>query len=166
MKALYFLLSLSLSLQSAIHAQTDTCIDFKDFAVGMGFSNGMSFAEDGVLMTIGDYVNGDGLVTSATATIIGSSRYAGNSLSLSNATVELEFDCIKELSLVFGNNGGNINISINGQRVFIKTLQSAYSIGGVDVTVSSSGSTGTMSFVAGTASIQSLCVGGQEFLGP
>ena len=159
-----FLLILLIALPSVLHAQTDTCIDFENLSVGTGIPNGTSFAEDGVLMTIGTYIDANDNVGTGPGTIIGSSPHEGNALSLSNSTLKLEFDCVQALTLVFGNNGGNINIVINGQREFIKTLDPPYSIGGVDVAINHNGSTGTMTFQSDTANISSLCVGGQEFV--
>ena len=159
-----FLLILLIALPSVLHAQTDTCIDFENRTPGTVIANGTSFAEDGVLMTIGTYIDANDNVGTGPGTIIGSSPHEGNALSLSNSTLKLEFDCVQALTLVFGNNGGNINIVINGQREFIKTLDPPYSIGGVDVAINHNGSTGTMTLQSDTANISSLCVGGQEFV--
>ncbi|MEM9080920.1 MAG: hypothetical protein AAGC74_09545 [Verrucomicrobiota bacterium] len=152
-------------LISGLQAQEDTCIDFEDFSPGFGFSNGTSLTEDGILMTIGPYISpANGQTFNGTAVIGSSSPHLGNALSLSNATLELSFDCVQKVQLHYGNNGGNMNISINGQTEIIGIVNPSYSIGGVDVTVNHNGNGGTMCFETSSQNINSLCIGGQEFV--
>ncbi len=149
-------------MASSVVAQTDTCIDFEGFGAGTSFGQGQAFYEDGIELVPRPYLI-DGQPIFGGAQIVASSPHLGQSLSLSNATLEVNFDgCVQEAVLHFGNNGGNMNIAVNGQVEEIKTLEPAYLIGGVSVLVNFSGQSGTIRFISDSSNIQTLRVGGQE----
>jgi hypothetical protein len=151
-------------LASTLVAQVDTCIDFEGFGVGTSFAAGQPFYEDGVEMIPRLYSSG-GEDFFGSAQIVATSPHIGNALGLSNATVEVDFGgCVQEVQLHYGNNGGNLNIAVNGDVVEVKNLEPVYLIGGVAVLVDHAGPGGTMRFIADTATIQTLRIGGQEFV--
>jgi hypothetical protein len=152
-------------VSASLSAQVDTCIDFEGFPVGADFGQGQAFFEDGVAMTPRSYTNGE-LVLFESAEIAPTSPHQGNSLALSNATLELDFGaCVQEVTLHFGSSAGsgNLNVGVNGQLEVLKQLDPVFSVGGVTVLVNLNGSTGTMRFIAETSNIQTLRVGGAEF---
>lgn len=151
-------------LMSPVFGQLDTCVDFEGFSAGTVFNQGQSFSENGVQMTVAPFTSG-GQDYFGFASISASGPHLGQALTLANATVEMDFGgCVREILFYYANSGGSVNFAINGGFAEVKDLESLTQLGDVQVEVISNGNTGSIRLITSGTTIQTLVIGGQEFV--
>lgn len=108
------------SICSSLCPGKQNCLDFEDLAPGDSWPLFQGTTEDGVdmdaflLYELGGFpVTPDPVMATGTSGLAG---FSGQDLRLIDATVQLNFgeNCVRNLSLHFGNYGGLVNIQING----------------------------------------------------
>lgn len=144
-------------------------VDFEDLTVGDRYTLGDTFTSNGVDITVGDFQWSNG-VWCSTASGCGyalvdefqNSGGTGIDLGVNNVSVTFNFGGVNGLSLLFGEYGGNLNITINGEFKNFNTFSDidGTTIGGVSVSVIGSGrGLGTL-VLSGV--VNSFSIGGQE----
>jgi hypothetical protein len=92
--------------------------------------------------------------------------HAGQDLNLNNVNLRFQFkQCIRKVSLHFGEYGGNVNLAINGEFKNVENFISlnGATIGGVLVQVTqAAGGGGVKGVIVLTGVIETLAIGGQE----
>lgn len=146
----------------------DVCLDFEDLALGDSFGVGDSFITSGVTVNVLDFVFLDGTSVSGGFTEIqsgGSAGGSGNELVINNVTLEFNFSPpANGLTLMFGEYGGNLNITINGDFKNFENFTDidGSTIGGVGVSVPAGGFGNDMGILELTGAVDTLSLGGQE----
>jgi hypothetical protein len=143
------------------------CIDFESLTSGATYTVGNTFSDSGAIMTVQSFTWSNGTSTSAgnaTVSSTGLAGAAGLDVNLNNVNISVDFQqTLQGLSLCFGEYGGNLNITINGDfRNFENFIDiHGLTIGGTQVRVinGAGNDTGKL-FVFGT--VTSFSVGGQE----
>ena len=140
-----------------------TVIDFEDTTHGATYNVGGSFTTSGVVITAGEFFYlPTGSSTSGYAEIQSGSRAGGTGYEVWTNNINLSFDFglpCKGLSLQYNDDGGNINLRINGSLANVEDFALLpATLGGTSV-FTTPGNIGAM-FVIGT--INSFEIGGQE----
>jgi hypothetical protein len=144
-----------------------SCIDFEDLSLGTAYTVTETFTASGKTVTVRSFIGSDGTSFRDGSAIVGSDGLAGgDGQEMQVDSVNLDFDFgspLAGLSLLFGEYGGNLNLSINGDfRNFDDFADiDDLTVGGVDVTVSngSGNDTGSLRFIG---TVNSFFIGGQE----
>lgn len=145
----------------------ESCIDFEQQVLSTVYNVGDVFTEDGVTITMRDFVDGGGGVTATgEATIENSLQagHAGQELAVNNINVSFRFGGSNEgISLFFGEYGGNLNIRVNGDfRNFDNFVDiNGAIIGGATVAVVN-GLGNDMGTLTLSGTVEILTIGGQE----
>jgi hypothetical protein len=143
------------------------CIEFETQQLGSQYPVGASFADAGATLLIEKFQWSGGTWTTAGYAQIDNRQLAGHTgqdLWINNVNTRFQFqNCIKGLSLLFGEYGGNVNLDINGDFRNSPNLQDldGATVGGVTVDVADLG--GGRGRLVLTGTIQSFAIGGQEF---
>jgi hypothetical protein len=147
---------------------SEVCIDFEGLKSGMTSRVGDWFVESGVTMVVEQFQWSNGIWTSngvAQAFSGGFAGHLGKELSLNNVNVRFQFpQCVQGLTLLYGEYGGNLNLSLNGQFKNMESMMevNGTTMAGVLITVTSLGTnTGRLTL---SGPITSFAIGGQEFL--
>ncbi len=146
----------------------DCCVEYESLPLDASYSVGDTFFDQIANHTVRPFVWSDGTVFSGGSVNVvdgGQAGHLGQELNINNANVEFDFGSpVKNLSLRFGEYGGNLNIRINGDFAnfnLMKDIDGA-TIGGVQVTVfGGSGNDRGVLILEGT--INDFAIGGQEF---
>ena len=142
------------------------CVDFEDLTPGTVYNVSNSFADSGVTVTAAPFQWSGGTWTSAGFTEVDTSNLAGglgSDMEVNNITLEFDFGRpVEDLRFLFGEYGGNINLSINGDFRNALNLPALHGqiVGGTLVEVMNS-PTG-LGVVRITGTVNSFSVGGQE----
>ena len=150
----------------AITAGTENCIDFESLKTGASYHVGASFTDSGVTLWVQAFQWSTGVWTSDGFVRVdadGKAGESGNELNLNNACIALKFsDCVEGLTLSYGEYGGNVNLSVNGELKNVADLDvlNGTTLGGASITVTLLGGGKGHLAVAGT--INSFVIGGQE----
>lgn len=154
------------------------CVEFEDLTLGTTYGTGDSFAvsnTDGSLafdVKAGDFEWDSGTMFAggqAKVTNGGDAGHIGNEMTVNN--INLNFvsttGSLDGLSVYFGEYGGNINLSVNGDFRNAGNFMDLNGVvlGGVTVAVSGGGlgnDTGALCLFANTSQITSFTIGGQE----
>ncbi|MCK4811342.1 MAG: tandem-95 repeat protein, partial [Methanosarcinales archaeon] len=143
-------------------------IDFEDLTLKTTYNVGNIFTTSGVPITVKQFQWSSGTWTSDGHTRVvngGQAGGSGNEMNVNNVNLDFGFGAhVNDLSLLFGEYGGNLNIRVNGDfRNFGKFAEiNGLTIGGVHVTVVDLGdSKGRLTL---TGAIEQFAVGGQELL--
>ncbi len=150
------------SLMIADDARSES-IDFEDLVLDTRYFDGETFVSAGVSMTlsnVGGHIDVQAL---------GQAGGTGNELEFfggAGGGVSLAFDFgadVGEVSLLYGEYGGTLNLLINGDSVIVGSfVDLPPTLGGVDITMTGGQSgLGTLSF---DGVISSFAIGGQEFV--
>ncbi|MBW7885731.1 MAG: hypothetical protein H3C34_24495, partial [Caldilineaceae bacterium] len=155
----------------AVQAETAAirCATFDDLTVGTSYAVGAKFSA-GLEFEVLPYTWADGTVTNSGTIAVSNGLFAagsGNELTVNNATLGLLLPSpsgVVGLTLRFGEYGGNVNVTINGDFRNIDNLSvlDGLTVGGAAVSV-----TGGLGNDAGelkvAGPISSFSIGGQEF---
>lgn len=150
----------------AVGVASAATVDFDDMTLGSVYNSGDSFTTGGVLVTVGDFFLTGGGTTSGAATVTDAmvADGGGNEMSINNVNLSFDFGAptINGLSLQFGEQGGDLNLNINGdlQKFADFTDVDNSVIGGVNVYVIGPNQGKGGLFAIGL--INSFAVGGQE----
>lgn len=143
------------------------CIDFESLTSGTSYVVGNTFNDSGAIMTVQSFTLGGGGVTSAGNAMVSSTGAAGASgldVNLNNVNLDIDFQqTLQGISLHFGEYGGNLNITINGDFRNFNNFSDIHglTIGGTQVyVINGLGNDKGKLFVFGT--ITSFAIGGQE----
>ncbi len=143
------------------------CVRFEDPAPGTAYGVGDTLTDSGVPIRLVPFQFSDGTwFSGGTASIENSivSGGTGRELRLNNISMLLvPRECIRDLSLLFGHQGGNMNLRVNGElRNFAGPGEiDGAVIGGVQIDVVPI--TATQGRLTATGVIRSFAIGGQEF---
>jgi subtilisin family serine protease len=143
------------------------CLDFEDLALGTRYHFGDVFTTSGVPITVTQFVWGNGIATttgSPQVVALGRAGGSGNEIGANNSNLDFNFGgSIDQLSLLFGEYGGNLNIDINGDfRNFGNFADiNGQTIGGVTVSVVN-GLGNDKGSLTLSGAISSFALGGQE----
>jgi hypothetical protein len=142
------------------------CVDFEDLTPGTVYNVTDSFADSGVTVTAAPFQWSGGTWTSAGFTDVDTGNLAGglgSDMEVNNLTLEFAFGrSVEDLRFLFGEYGGNINLTINGDFKNESDFSVLHGqiVGGTLVEVLSS-PTG-FGVVRITGTVNSFSVGGQE----
>lgn len=143
------------------------CVDFEDLTPTTVYNVGGTFADSGVIVTMGDYQWTNGTWTSAGFTSVettGLAGSAGNEMQVNNITLDFDFGRdVEDMTIRFAQLGGNINLTINGDfrnESDVMALDGQL-IGGTLVKVFFDGTTDN-GIVVITGVVASFAIGGQE----
>ncbi len=146
----------------------DCCIEYESLPLGASYAVGDSFFDQIADHTVRPFQWSDGQMTNSGSVNVvdnGQAGHLGQELNINNANVEFDFgSSIKNLSLRFGEYGGNLNININGDFRNFDNMQDIDGalIGGVLVTVYGGfGNDRGVLILEGV--IHQFAIGGQEF---
>lgn len=142
------------------------CVEFENPRAGTPYTVGDSFTDSGATISIEKFQWSTGTWTLDGYAKIDTHQLAGHvgqDLSLNNVNARFQFDrCVKGLTLLFGEYGGNVNLEVNGD--FKNTADFAglngSTLGGVSVAVTTYGN--SLGRLALTGFIRSFSLGGQE----
>lgn len=144
-------------------------LDFEDLVLGDQYYLGDTITTNGVDISVGDFQWGNGVWCSASSSCnyamvdngVMSGGGSRQDMEVNNVSLVFKFGSINGLSLRFGEYGGNLNITINGvfQNFNAFSDIDGTTIGGVSISVVSSGSLGTLTL---SGVINSFAIGGQE----
>ncbi len=159
-----------------------TTLDFEDLPLGQQYDLNAgtptipdSFVTNGVPVQLAEFfLLPSGSTTSGSATVLDSvanpfstAGGSGNYMFMGNVNLDFQLPGpASELSFLFGEFGGNLNLRVNGDLANVSSFFSLpATLGGANVTVDSLGSTisGDLGRVTLTGNITSMIVGGQEF---
>ena len=151
--------SLSVSLPS--------CIDFEDLVLETAYKVTETFTTSGKTVTVRSFIGRDGDPSSDGFAIVGNGEQAGGrgqEMWVAGVNLDFDFDTsLAGLSLLYGEYGGYLNLSINGdfRRFGDFAVIDGLTVGGVDATVSngSGRDTGSLRFIG---TINSFFIGGEE----
>lgn len=161
----------SLALTAVLAAVTAsleaTCVGFEEPSSSTAFTVGSTFTDTGVTIELRAFQWGDGTWTSAglaTVSTAGDAGHLGQELTLDNITAEpLLDDTVGAVSFAFGEYGGTLNLSVNGDFRNVENFADVHgaTIGGCSVSVIAGlGNDAGLVWIEGPVS--SLTVGGQE----
>lgn len=146
----------------------DCCIDYEMVALGNVYNVGDNFNDSGYWHTVRPFQWSSGQWTNAGhVQVTGNNRagHVGQELTINNSNVQLHLpNPVKDMTLHFGEYGGNLNIRINGDFRNFNNMQDIDGavIGGVSVSVSG-GNGNDMGVLTLTGIISDFMIGGQEF---
>jgi hypothetical protein len=146
-------------------------IDFEDLPMGTQFPAGGSFVSSGVLMHLEEFYWDVGSCTNPTMNGFvaidnnGMACGSGNDLVVNNVNVAFDYGVLlTDLVIHFGEYGGNVNLTVNGQCVSENFLSNVPPvIGGVAVTVVEPNPGNGCGRLSLHGSIYEVSIGGQEF---
>lgn len=146
-------------------------IDFEDIPAGTQFPAGVDFVSGGVLMHLEEFYWDVGSCTNPTMggfVMVDSNGQAcgsGNDLMVNNVNVAFDYGVIlTDLVIHFGESGGNVNLTVNGQCVSAGNLSDMPPvIGGVNVTVDEPNPGHGCGKLSLHGAIFEVSIGGQEF---
>ncbi|MBM4104595.1 MAG: PEP-CTERM sorting domain-containing protein [Planctomycetes bacterium] len=140
-------------------------VTFENLTLGNEFHVGDTFTSGGMTATGGEYFWASGSTLAGVATVKndGKAGGAGNEIWFNNINLNFSY-AVKPLSgvsLMFGEYGGNVNLSINGdlKKAADFSALNGTTIGGATVFVTGSNASGSI-FAVGP--ISSFGIGGQE----
>jgi hypothetical protein len=143
------------------------CIDFESLTSGTSYVVGNTFNDSGANMSVQSFTWSNGTQTSAgNATVFstGLAGAAGLDVNLNNVNLSVDFqETLQGLSLYFGEYGGNLNITINGDFQNFFNFEDIHNqtIGGTRVyVINGTGQDKGKLFVFGK--VTSFSIGGQE----
>ena len=144
---------------------TGDCIEFEDLPLGMTYTVGSSFVDSGVTMQVEPFQWSTGQWTSnGTVRVSGSQQagHTGQDVNLNNASLRFLLGTCSELSLLYGEYGGNLNLRINGTLKNFENMSdiAGATIAGVLVTVTDLG--GGKGELKLTGTLTAFSMGGQE----
>jgi hypothetical protein len=147
--------------------KTRRCVDFENLAAGTTFTVGNTFNASGYPVEVKQFQWANGVWTSSGYAQIqggGNAGASGNEVMANNVNLAFDFlGTITDLTVRFGEYGGNLNIEINGDFRNFANFADIHgtTIGGVGVSVVNGhgNDQGVLSF---SGSIDSFAVGGQE----
>ena len=162
MEKFRFLVLLLVAILLAQNANA-TVIDFEDTTLGATYNVGGSFTTSGVVVTAGEFFwLPSGSTTTGQAVIQSGGSAGGTGYEVWTNNINLSFDFglpCEGLSLQYNDDGGNINLRINGILANVEDFALLpATLGGTSV-FTTPGNLGAM-FVIGT--INSFEIGGQE----
>jgi len=144
-------------------------VDFEDLIVGDRYVLGDTFTTNGVDISVGDFQWGNSVWCStvsgcgfAEVDEFQNSGGTGNDLGVNNVSVAFNFGSVNGLSLLYGEYGGNLNITINGEFKNFNAFSDidGTTIGGVSISaIDLGGGLGTL-ILSGV--VNSFSIGGQE----
>jgi hypothetical protein len=145
---------------SVIGSSRADLIDFEDLVVGTNYVHDDVFVSGGVPITVATFFfsNGDPYDGGfSEVDNFGNAGGSGNELEVNNVNLAFDFGIeLTNLSLLYGEFGGNVNFELNGDFHNLDDFSSLpATVGGVDVTVTA----GSISMVG---SINTFAIGGQE----
>jgi hypothetical protein len=141
-------------------------VTFEDLTLGDDFHVGEGFTSDGMTTMGAEYFwSGGGSTLTGVATVMntGQAGGAGNEIWFNNINLNFSYAVqpLAGVSLMFGDHGGDVNLSINGilKNVDDFSVLNGTTIGGVTVFV-----TGTSTFgsIIAIGPVSSFGIGGQE----
>jgi hypothetical protein len=147
-------------------------IDFEDLTLGQVYdldaatvADPASFTTDGVGVTLSQFFFGGGGSTTNGFSEVGNSGNAGgagNELEVNNVNLNFNFgQPIAKLEITFGEFGGNVNFTVNGDFQNAENFQALpANVGGAAYSVTATNTPGSRITVDGT--ISSFAIGGQE----
>jgi hypothetical protein len=142
------------------------CVDFEDLTLATQYNVSDVFADSGVAMAAAQFQWSNGTWTSAGFARVQGARFAGGTgldLQLNNITVDFDFGRpVEDIRLFFGEYGGNINLTINGDFKNVVDLADLDKqvVGGAFVEVGLSPTGLGIVVIEGT--VNSFSIGGQE----
>lgn len=143
------------------------CVDFEDPPLGARFSVGDSFVDSGVRVTGQTFFWSNGDATDGGFARIEDGGRAGGSgqeVQVNNINLDFAFGtALAGLTVQFGEFGGNLNLTVNGERRNFQNFNQidGENIGGVDVSVAGGGGQDQGRLMLDGA-IESFAIGGQE----
>ncbi len=144
-----------------------TCIEFEDLKPGTAHKTGETFTASGIYITVGPFVWGNGIPTNSGFGYVTEGKSAGGSgmeMEVNNVTMILNLRSpVNNLSLLFGEYGGNLNIDVNGDfRNFENFAEiNRLVIGGANVSVLNGFGNDT-GYLQLSGKVNSFAIGGQE----
>lgn len=148
-------------------AQAGTIIDFEDLTAGTSFNVGDMVTTSGVDLTFEEFFwLPSGSTTDGFAEVWDSDQFAGGAgqdLETNNINVSFHFgDTLTDLSLLYGEYGGNVNLAINGDFRNEQDFDAldGVVVGGVMVNIVDLGGALRRMELAGP--IENFVIGGQE----
>ncbi|MBN2243975.1 MAG: hypothetical protein JW793_14910 [Acidobacteria bacterium] len=151
----------------------DTCkcnpdsVSFESLSPTATYSVGQAFAEGGTVVSMEPFVWSNGTPTSAGQASVDTDEYSGGvgqDMHANNITLSFDFTCpLEGLTFLFGEYGGNLNITINGDFRNFGNFNELHgvTVGGVTVSVVNGGGNDTGKATL-TGTVNSFSVGGQE----
>ncbi|MGD8603865.1 MAG: hypothetical protein PVF49_04745, partial [Anaerolineales bacterium] len=146
------------------------CAEFESLVLGTRYLIGDTFSDGFVVFTPKEFTQNDGSVTNTGFAEIGNQGSAGGSgqeLIINNANISMDFGGpISNLHLRYAEQGGNLNIAINGEFhnfTLMSDLTGLSPIGGVDL-VLTGGATTNAGVLELDGDIDSFSIGGAEFV--
>lgn len=154
---------------AAVPAASAETLDFEDLVLGSTINLDQSWVSGGVTITGRTFFTGGGNPVDNFAQVQNqfSAGGSGNELWTDNLNLEFDFGSpIVELSLKYGEYGGNVNMVVNGTLLNESNLfdMNGMTVDGVDITVTANGNPGDSDgelTLLGT--INMFSIGGQEF---
>lgn len=158
-------------IPSSLLAETCTChpdsVSFESLSPSATYSVSQTFSEGGTVVTLKPFVWSNGTSTSAGVASVVTDEYSGGNgqdMNVNNITLSFDFTCqLEGLTFQFGEYGGNLNITINGDFRNFQNFDELHglTVGGVTVSVVNGGGNDTGN-VTLSGAINSFSVGGQE----
>jgi LysM repeat protein len=147
--------------------QMSFCIDFEDLVPRTAYVSGDTFVSMRVRITVSPFAWSNGQMTRDGIAYVTTAYKAGgfgNEIQVNNVNLDFNFvSSLKSLSILFGEYGGNLNISINGD--FLNFANFADINGSVIGGVKVSGLNGfgnDQGFLQLSGTVKSFSIGGQE----
>ena len=153
------------ALALAVPAQADVLIDFEDLALDTEYVHDDVFTSSGVDILVDTFFWSNGQGTDNGFSRVengGLAGGAGQELQLNNVNLDFMLPAdTTAISVLFGEYGGNVNLSVNGvlENEFDFDLMPG-TIGGVDVDVQDLG--GALGMITLTGDVTQFAIGGQE----
>jgi LysM repeat protein len=144
-----------------------TCAEFEDLNSGSVYKAGERFITSNTIITVGQYVWGNGTPTADGYAAVAAQRAAGgfgNEMQVNNVNLNFMFDVpSNNVSLLFGEYGGNLNMNINGEFLNFADFADVNGrvIGGVNVSVLN-GLGNDKGFLQLSGAVKTFALGGQE----
>lgn len=142
--------------------------DFEDLTLGATYAVGAAFVSSDIRVSVREFQWSDGTWYSGGSAVVGNVGLAGGTgkeMNINNVNLELGIETpLRNLRLLFGEYGGNVNIRINGDFRNIQNLSqiNGAMIGGVAVSVVNGFGNDSGSLTL-TGTIERFAIGGQEF---
>lgn len=143
-------------------------VDFEDLTVGAQYEVGDQFVDSGITMVGRPFYYSNGQSTEggvASVSDNGSAGGTGNDLSVNNINVEFLLDAgVSALTVQYGEYGGNINLTINGERANVNDFGEldGRTIGGVAISVITNPTNPSLGDIQLNGNIDTFAIGGQE----
>ena len=143
------------------------CVEFEDLNLGSVYKIGEKFVTSRMTVSVGQFVLSNGAPAGGSAAVVTAQGRAGgygNELQINNVSLNFYFDSLPNgVSILFGEYGGNLNITINGEFVNFENFADINGrvIGGVMTSVLNGNGKG-IGFLNLSGEINTLSVGGQE----